>query len=482
MSLPHCAGSKHVDLARGYEIPRWFDRLVKFTARFGLGETARNRRSAPFLTNSMLKAIQLVLSIGLASPVKNQTLRQDQLRQVRRLRFDPKLEAAFAEQHTAATIGRVRVVFTVLALFGLLGLVGRRQSSDLALFWVDTVFTLFFFVLLGMAFLHRLRHFATPALAVAAVLSQVVVALTTKTPQPGPGIVINLLYMIIIVGSLQARFFIALAFCAAMVWARAWTFSYRGMWSDDTVFLFVLMVTEGVFLCLASYLNEVRDRKGFLLEESLIEEKERSSQLVRNVLPPTIADRLSKTPGVLAEQHDSATILFCDLMGFTSFAASAPPEKVVGLLNDLFSRFDALLPRFEVLKVKTIGDCYMVAGGIPEECADHTSHVADLALELRGTANAMGVDVRIGVHTGPVIAGVLGTERLMYDVWGPTVNTASRLESSAPAGTIAVSSEVRSILIKTHDFDGPFVEEFKGMGATQVWHLVRRKVRGLVLG
>ena len=413
--------------------------------------------------------------------MKDQSLSQDQMRRVRKLRFEPDLEVAFAEQHTAATIGRVRIVFTVLALFGLLGTVGKPQSSDRAIAILDVTVPAFFFVLLGIAFVHRLRHFATPSLAIAAVLLEVTVGLTSKSSDPAAGIAINLLYLIIIVATLQTRFRIALAFSTAMVFARAWTFSYRSMWSNDSTLLFVFMVTQAIFLCLASYLNEVRDRRSFLLERSLIAEKEVTKRLVRNVLPPSIADRLSQSPGVIAQHHDSATVLFCDIIGFTAFAASKPPETVVGMLNDLFSRFDALLPRFNVVKIKTIGDCYMVAGGIPDPSGDHIAQIADLALELRGTANAAGIEVRIGIHTGPVIAGVLGTERLMYDLWGPTVNMASRLESSANPGTIAISDAVRHALVESHEVEGPFELDLKGLGTTQVWHLARRKIRDLAL-
>lgn len=332
-----------------------------------------------------------------------------------------------------------------------------------------------------MAWIHRLRHYAMPSLAIAAILSQIAVGLTSKSPDAGAGIVINLLYLIIIVAALQARFRAAVLVCLSMVVARAWTFSYRNMWGGNSTLLFVFMVTEAVFLCLAAYLNEARDRRGFLLERSLIVERERTRNLVRNVLPPTIADRLADSPGVIAQQHESATVLFCDIIGFTPFAATKPPETVVGLLNDLFSRFDALLPRFDVVKIKTIGDCYMVAGGIPEACDDHVAQVADLALELRGTANAIGVDVRIGCHTGPVIAGVLGTERLMYDLWGPTVNLAARLESTAAPGTIAVTTAVRNALDETHEFSGPIELDLKGVGQTMVWGLTRRRIRAFQL-
>lgn len=425
--------------------------------------------------------VTAVRFLGIVKAEKDEALSQDELRSVRKLRFQPELEADFAEQHTSATIGRVRIVFAFLALFGLLGLMGRRQSSDNATAIVDITFTAFFFVLLGMAYAHRLRHFATPSLAVAAVLSQVAVGLTSKSPDPAAGIIINLLYLIIIVATLQTRFRVALLVCVAMVSARAWTFGYRGMWNGDSTLLFVFLVAEAVFLCLASYLNEVRDRRSFLLERSLQLEKERTKELVRNVLPPSIADRLAATPGVIANHHEAATVLFCDITGFTPFAASKPPETVVGMLNDLFSRFDAVVQQFDVVKIKTIGDCYMVAGGIPDPCENHVAQVADLALELRGIANVVGVDVRIGFHTGPVIAGVLGTERLMYDLWGPTVNVASRLEGSAMPGTIAVSDLVCKTLADSHEFEGPFDLDLKGIGKTPVWHLARRKTRDLAL-
>ncbi|MBI5705606.1 MAG: adenylate/guanylate cyclase domain-containing protein [Armatimonadetes bacterium] len=400
---------------------------------------------------------------------------------MRRLHFEPEVEAAFVEQHTAATIGRVRVVFTVLALFGLAGLLGRDPNSDRAVAAVDYAFTLVFFVLLGLAFLHRFRHLATPSLAVAAVLSQIAIGLTAKSALPAAGIIFNLLYLIIVIATLQARFKTALLFGTAMVAARAWTFSYRGMWADETVLFFSLMVVEAIFLCLASYLNEVRDRKSFLFERSLRAEKERTKALVQNVLPPTIADQLSRDPGTIARQHESATVLFADLVGFTPFAEKHSPNEVVGMLNDVFSRFDALVKESPAVKIKTVGDCYMVAGGIPDPDPNHVANVANLALELRGAANAAGISIRMGIHMGPLISGVLGTERLMYDIWGPTVNFASRLESSAEAGQILVSRAVREALAETHDLEPQGELDLKGLGLKEVFLLQRRKIAPMEL-
>lgn len=413
--------------------------------------------------------------------VPNDSLDPEQQRQVRRLRFDPATERAYADQHTAGTIGRVRIVFTLLALFGVLGLVAGTgaTSNDPAASRLDLAFTAVFFVLFGMAFVPRLRRFAAPLLATSAVLTQIGMGLTAKNPEPTPAIVINLLYAIIIVATLQTRFWTSLVFCVALLGAIAWTFSYRGTWSASSGFGYAMMVAQLVFLCLASYLGEVRDRKSFLLERSLASERERTKALVRNVLPPTIADHLSQEPGQIARHHESATVLFADLIGFTPFAETHAPDKVVGMLSDVFSRFDRLVAASAAVKIKTVGDCYMVAGGIPDPDPDHIATVANLALELRGAANAAGIPIRIGIHTGPLIAGVLGTERLMYDIWGPTVNFASRLESAAEAGQILVSAAVGLALEATHDLDPLGELDLKGLGPKEVFLLRKRKVASL---
>lgn len=412
--------------------------------------------------------------------MKDQSLSEDLLRRVHRLQFDPDLESAFAEQRTSATIGRVRIVFASLALLGLMTLL-QPATEDRTIGFFSLALPGFYLALLCMAFVQKLRRYAIPSLAVAALITELAVGFTSKTNDLAAATGMNMLYLVIIIATLQTGFKTAITFSIALAIVRAWTLTYRGMWSNDSGILFAFMAAEAIFLCLASFLNEVRDRRTFLLERSLVAEKEMINTLVRNVLPPSIADRLAQSPGVIAHNHDAATVLFCDLVGFTKMAASDPPERVVGMLNDLFLRFDALLPRFQVVKIKTIGDCYMIAGGLPDPCEDHVAQVADMALELRGTANAAGVAVRIGFHTGPVIAGVLGAERLMYDLWGPTVNKASRLESCAMPGKIAVSSDVRQALCQTHEFEGPFELDLKGIGMTHVWHLVRRHARPLAM-
>ncbi len=406
---------------------------------------------------------------------------KEQLSQIKRLKFDAQTEADFVDYQTASTLGRVRVVFAILVVFGLLGLIRPPNTSDQGARNLDFAFIAMYGVLFAMALSHRFRHLAAPGLATSAVLSQIAFGLTAKNLDIPLGILINLMYGIVIISALQVRFNVAFLFALAMLAARAWTFSYRSLWAGDAIIFFIFISIEFLFLVVGSYLSEVRDRKSFLFQKRLATERARTHELVQNVLPPTIANELSKNSGTLARHHDSATVMFADIVGFTRFAETHPPDEVVGMLNSVFLRFDALVQSASVLKLKTVGDAYMIVGGIPEPDPDHVLHVANIALELRGAANAAGIAMRIGLHTGPLIAGVLGTERLMYDVWGPTVNKASRLETSASAGVIAVSNEVRDALNDTHDFEGPFTLELKGLGETTVWHLTRRKIQAIGL-
>jgi adenylate cyclase len=181
-------------------------------------------------------------------------------------------------------------------------------------------------------------------------------------------------------------------------------------------------------------------------------EKEHSEALLLNILPQTIVARMRRGERVIADRIAEATILFSDLVGFTELAARLPPERTVALLELLFSRFDALAAGRGLEKIKTIGDAYMVAGGIPQARADHAAATAEMALDMLEAAADAGrvagekLELRIGIHTGALVAGVIGTHKFAYDVWGDTVNTASRLESLGVPGRIHISAATRAAL------------------------------------
>jgi guanylate cyclase len=193
------------------------------------------------------------------------------------------------------------------------------------------------------------------------------------------------------------------------------------------------------------------ERAAGLLEQLELE-KRRADDLLHNILPEKVADQLKQDVRPIAERFEAATVLFADLAYFTRFAADRPPEAVVELLNDIFSRFDRLADELGLEKIKTIGDAYMVVGGIPTPRPDHVAAIARMALAMRAEfatfAAERGVElgIRIGIHTGPVVAGVIGRRKFIYDLWGDTVNVASRMESGGVIGEIQVSEAVAQAL------------------------------------
>jgi class 3 adenylate cyclase len=208
----------------------------------------------------------------------------------------------------------------------------------------------------------------------------------------------------------------------------------------------------------------------------------RSEELLLNVLPRSVADRLRREPGVIAERFDDVTVLFADIVDFTPFAERTRPERIVGLLDEVFSSFDALTQRHGLEKIKTIGDAYMVAGGVPEPRADHVEAVAAMAVEmladLAAVCSRVGtrIDIRIGIDTGPVVAGVIGRHRFIYDLWGDTVNTASRMESHGVPGRIQVTQRTRDRLAGRYRFEERGSIDLKGKGPTPAYLLVAAAV------
>ena len=210
-------------------------------------------------------------------------------------------------------------------------------------------------------------------------------------------------------------------------------------------------------------------------QDAFVAEHARSERLLTNVLPVPIAERLKKQEEVIADGVDGASVLFADIVGFTVLSSQRTPDEVVSMLNRVFTRLDALVDEFGLEKIKTIGDAYMVAAGIPVPREDHAQVLARFALAARDelaehnlTAD-VPVELRIGINSGPVVAGVIGRRRFLYDLWGDTVNTASRMESHGLPGQIQITESTRALL------DGEFtctergVIDVKGKGPTRTW-------------
>ena len=224
----------------------------------------------------------------------------------------------------------------------------------------------------------------------------------------------------------------------------------------------------------------IRDTNARLLDRMMGEleaERTRSQGLLLNILPAGIVERLNAGQQLIADRYDDVAVVFSDFVGFTQISADLPVDVLVGALNRLFSSFDAACAALGVEKIKTIGDAYMAAAGLPGTNPDHVAAAADLALAMRAAVQAAGPpwQVRIGVHRGPVVAGVIGTTKFVYDLWGDAVNVASRLETSAPAGRIQVSEPVAAGLGAGFVLEPRGDVELKGKGAMATLFLVGRR-------
>lgn len=222
--------------------------------------------------------------------------------------------------------------------------------------------------------------------------------------------------------------------------------------------------------------RDITERKQ--TEEIVQLEKEKSERLLLNILPETIATRLRQSSNTIAENFEEVTILFADIVGFTQLSSQLPPIDLVNLLNDIFSEFDHLTEFYDLEKIKTIGDAYMVVAGLPVPKADHAEAIADMALSMRAVMDyipspgAEPIQIRIGINTGMVVAGVIGTKKFIYDLWGDAVNVASRMESHGQPGAIQVTEATYVRLRHKYRFETRGEIAIKGKGSMKTYWLL----------
>ena len=215
-------------------------------------------------------------------------------------------------------------------------------------------------------------------------------------------------------------------------------------------------------------------------QEKIKEEQEKSETLLLNILPSSIAQRLKNGETLIADDIDSATVLFADLSEFTTLSSSISAKDLVMLLNKIFSVFDQLLVRHSLEKIKTIGDSYMLAGGIPKPIKNHAMSVAEMALDMLAVLPKINkeinssLQIRIGINSGPVSAGVIGTKKFIYDLWGDTVNVASRMESYGEKNHIHISERTYKLLKDDYQFEKRDKLNIDGKGSMQTYFLSHR--------
>jgi class 3 adenylate cyclase len=224
---------------------------------------------------------------------------------------------------------------------------------------------------------------------------------------------------------------------------------------------------------------EIKERQK--IELALRVARQKSERLLLNIFPSAIVDRLKEIESPIADQFEEVTILFADIVGFTAFASRVSPLELVNLLGNVFSAFDRLTEKYDLEKIKTIGDGYMVVGGLPIPQANNAEAIANMALDMLPAITTFKTDtseelkLRIGINTGPVVAGVIGSKKFSYDLWGDTVNLASRMEELGETGKIQVSELTYELLKDKYVFEERGEIEVKGKGKIITYWLVGKK-------
>jgi guanylate cyclase len=242
------------------------------------------------------------------------------------------------------------------------------------------------------------------------------------------------------------------------------------VWFSSTMLaLNVVVGGSVVFVLLALFAQQRQDAQ------------ERADSLLLNILPRSIAEKLKTRPQMIADQFSAASILFADVVDFTPMAEHHSPASVVQMLDQLFGHFDELAERYDLEKIKTIGDCYMAAAGIPSPRPDHAQALALVALDMleavreQGAMGKLGFELRIGINSGPVVAGVIGRKRFLYDLWGDAVNIASRMQSEGTPGSIQITRATYELLKEEFVCEPRGKIPVKGKGEMETWYLVGKR-------
>ena len=291
-----------------------------------------------------------------------------------------------------------------------------------------------------------------------------------------------LLALMAIHGLFQPRFPVAVALSGLLILAfDAVLLALGAVPLANVVTDNFFLVAAAIIGSMASYSLERTSRERFLATTRLEEEQRLSERLLLNILPEPIARRLKAGEEPIADHHTETTVLFADIAGFTAMTADMDPDDLVELLDEVFHEFDWIARDHGVEKVKTIGDACMMVGGLPEAQADHAARIAEAAFDIRDrVARCRGrghgpIHVRIGIATGPVVAGVIGRTKFSYDLWGDVVNTASRMASLGETDRIQVTAEVVRVLGDRYAFQPRGALEVKGKGSMETWYLERRE-------
>lgn len=401
------------------------------------------------------------------------------------LTFDDfETEREFRDLDDRAAVGRARftgILAVILSLpFSAVDLLIDPHSAGL-LIGLRTTALAGFLALVALSVwwrsAYRSIQWVAGAVTVFYAWCSVAAALATDIPREYPRTA-SILLLLALVGVTRVRFRTATLTTVLTLLPVGYVLIVRRD-SWDSAWLETLgLFTFGVLVLTVAFVLERSKRITFLARRDLTAERQRSDDLLHNILPEPIAQRLRENPTAIAESADEATVLFADIVGFTPFSSELPPDQVVELLDLLFGKFDDLCEERGIEKVKTIGDAYMAVAGIPRPDPDHAASIVELAFDMQRAATAIAplwpteLKLRIGIASGPVVAGVIGHKRFAYDLWGDTVNTASRMESHGLPNRILVSQSTYELLKDRYAFGDVHLMEIKGKGAMPTYFLL----------
>jgi class 3 adenylate cyclase len=410
------------------------------------------------------------------------------------LRFrDPQLESAFRADFFRHNLGNLRIALLAGAvLWAVFGLVLHDHILAVSDKRVDVVMRFGVFIpllLIGLALsfspvFGRIWEWVTVTLTVATILGWVYYLSQVLTLPPDYGYVGLILITAFTFTLLRLRF--VLVILITLIGLAAYLpYALSAVYISEVrkVLSTLFLVSFGAVGAMAAYRLERFTRVLFLRERQLDREQQRSDSLLLNILPQAIVTRLKaqQDGGRIAEALDEVSVVFADAVGSTEQAAKSSPEEFAETLDRLFRRFDAVADRHGLEKIKTIGDEYMAVAGAPVPMSEHASAAAEMALDTLAESREVlwpsgePVVVRIGVATGPAVAGVIGQRKFAYDLWGDTVNLASRLQQNGEPGRVLVSEPMAERLADRYEFGPPLVLDLKGKGPTTARFLIRHR-------
>jgi adenylate cyclase len=410
-----------------------------------------------------------------------------------RLRFgDPALEDAYREDRFRSNIGNIRFAFLAgVGVWVAWGVLLRPYMLALADRRLDAIMRLGVFVpmlLLGFALtftplFRRIWQAMSMTVAITTIVLWVYYVSHIQTLPAEYGYVGVILITAFTYTLLRLRFlFVVLMNVVAIAAYLPYAFTARYIVDVSRVLAALYLISFGVLGSLATYRLERFSRQVFLRERELDRERQRSDGLLLNVLPQAVVEQLKTAPGEqVAQAFDDVTVVFADAVGSTAQGARSTPEGFAAALDELFRRFDELADRHGLEKIKTVGDAYMAVAGVPVANARHATAAVSMALEILSEAGEVrwpsgeAINVRIGVATGPAVAGIIGFRKFAYDVWGDTVNVASRLQESAEPGRALVSERTVGEVGDDFEFGPALTLDLKGRGPTRARVVVGRR-------